>query len=72
MELLNEPRFMTFGEKRCGRGWYLGLDNNSGFGYLHSDGIIRESTQNRETLEYTGYFATEEEALQAKAEYENV
>lgn len=65
---LNEPRFLQLAEDRKGKGWYVGTaDETTYFGYLHQDGVIRDSTAVED--EYTGYFSTEEEALEALSKY---
>ncbi len=43
-------------------GWFVGVEDDVVF-YLHSDGIVRESTCFRG--KWTGYFATEADALAA-------
>jgi len=48
-------------------GWYVTSDENTSF-YLHSDGEVHRSTHH--AGEYTGYFKTEQEAINAKNKYE--
>ena len=50
-------------------GWFVGANTWEGAAYLHSDGEIRLSTRNLDTNEYTGYFLTEELAIQAIENY---
>ena len=44
-------------------------DDDSTNKYLHSDGVLRPSTVNEDTSKYTGYFATEADALNARLAY---
>ena len=41
--------------------YYIDIDIENDYGYLHSDGIIRKSTLN-EYGDYTGYYTTKEHA----------
>ena len=46
--------------------WYIACTD----GYLHSDGIVRDSTRNKEI--YTGYFSTYGEASFILNKYRNI
>jgi hypothetical protein len=66
-----EPWCIEYG--RFAGKWIVGVEESNGetsWFYLHSDGVIRESTRNRETGEYTGYFDSELLAETIKAQWE--
>ena len=50
-------------------GWYLALIDDP-HNYLHSDGIVRDSTSNLATGESSGYFSTKREAELVKELWE--
>ena len=49
-------------------GWYIPSDEDASF-YLHSDGEVHRTTHY--AGEYTGYFKTKQEAIDAKSKYES-
>jgi len=67
------PEFLEDEDEFSGL-WYLptveAVCGHMEFNYLHSDLVIRCSTRDYETNEYTGYFNTEAEALNTKLAYE--
>lgn len=48
--------------------YYVGIEDSYNL-YLHSDGVLRLSTKNKETNEWTGYFNSKEEAQIAMANF---
>lgn len=55
-------------ELKLPKPWYISRPlKKNGFEYLHSDGITRISTEYGNN--YTGYYASEEEATQFLAKY---
>ena len=70
-EIFNEPCYFETSIANgwsISKGWYVRITNTENK-YLHTDGVIRNTTLNRESGNYTGYFETKEKAYQAIKDY---